>query len=229
MITNSFISSSKLIEILKKMRKPNILQYIIIDIDDTIMDTTKRKEKIYKELKIFYDLPDLSPIELKKSYNIIDLLKNKKIDKDLLLKVNKTFFKYFLSNEYLGNDRQFPGVSKFIKNILEIGFHVIYLTGRHLDMLKGTIESFRSNNIPINDRYIELIMKNDLYQPDIVFKMNFIDKFDKKDDIICIIDNDSETCNELRKIMNSNTLIVQFNSTQKDSIEYCGFHLDKWN
>ncbi|MBD3229980.1 MAG: HAD hydrolase-like protein [Candidatus Lokiarchaeota archaeon] len=228
-MTASKISVKDLIKILEKKRKKGKNQYIIFDIDDTIIDTTKRKEEVYKRIKSNNKLPDLFPDEFRTSYNIIELLKNKNFDENSLIKANNNFLKYFLSNEYLKYDSQFPGVEKVIYKLSGIGFKIIYLTGRHYDMFEGTMESFKMNNIPIDNENIELVMKKDFYLSDIDFKKNFINNFDKKNNIICIIDNDSETCNELGLLVNDDTLIIKFNSTQKDSIKFNGFHLNNWN
>ncbi|MHA1309297.1 MAG: HAD hydrolase-like protein [Candidatus Helarchaeota archaeon] len=223
----TLISKEDMLDYLKNKRDNTKIQYIVFDIDDTIMDTAERKKIIYNRLKKMYDLPTISSEEFEKAYNIAQILVKYNFQEDEILKINQKFVKLFLSNKYILKDRPFPGIKDIINELLKMNYYIIYLTGRTINLRKKTIKSFKMNEIPIQKPNIDLVMKKDNDCPDLTFKLEYIKNFREKENIVCFIDNDSETCNELKRILNSN-LIIKFYSTQKDNLIYNGPYISKW-
>jgi len=57
----------------------------------------------------------------------------------------------FFSSEYCKDDTPVPGARDYLHAVLAAGGEILYITGRHEEMGRGTIESFRNAGFPMPD------------------------------------------------------------------------------
>ena len=55
----------------------------------------------------------------------------------------------FFTSEYCKGDTPVAGARAFLEAVLERGGEILYITGRHEEMSKGTVESFRRAGFPL--------------------------------------------------------------------------------
>ncbi|MHA1252721.1 MAG: HAD family hydrolase [Candidatus Helarchaeota archaeon] len=229
MICISKISINELINYLLKSRLNSKKQYIIIDLDDTIFDTSLRRQISYCKIQKQFQLPKLQSIVFKNNYGISNILKKYRYEPESLEKINKKFLSVFLSPKLIPKDSIFPGVKKALDTFYNMGYILIYLTGRHSELYKPTLKSLIKHKIFYGPEHSKLVIKPDLSIDDLSFKKEFVLKFKHPNSIVCTIDNDSEICITYKKLLSPKSLVIRFNSVQKDSLVYPGPILNSWN
>jgi len=226
---STFISSTELLELLLKKRELSNEQYVIIDIDDTIFDLSKRRETVYSILRKLYDLPEINTEAFRMFYNAKDLFMKYNIDGDRIDILNQEYLKLFFIERFLKTDQLFPGIKEFIGTLYARQFKIVLLTGRTSNTRNETIKAFKKFKFPIENANIDLVMKEDFNTPDLDFKLEYIQKLSKNKKVISFIDNDSEICNKMNEFFNGKSLIVRYNSVQKDDVIFNGLKLNKWS
>ncbi|QDK38900.1 HAD family hydrolase [Bdellovibrio sp. NC01] len=84
------------------------------------------------------------------------------------------WYERFFSNEYLEFDHPSEGAVEFVKDVVEAGAEIAYLTGRDVQRMGPGSESvLRKWNFPINDR-ARLILKPHKSMDDAEFKTDWI-------------------------------------------------------
>jgi predicted secreted acid phosphatase len=145
------------------------MEYIIVDIDGTIVDNRKRKQVCVN----LVTAKSLSFSEVNAEFGLEHLnLSSKEIDQ---------IFDLFIANSMINDprciDTPIPGASKILNEFQDLGVGIIYLTGRHHDinnsssMRNGTIRNFQINQFPLPDNsQIHLVMKPNREETDKIFK-----------------------------------------------------------
>jgi len=133
------------------------------------------------------------------------------------------WYERFFSNDYI-IDVPIKGSVHFVNKAKNIGFEIIYLTGRFESMRKGTIENLEKNNFPINDKNKSLIMKPSDEISDHEFKHLAMEEIKKYGYILAAFDNEPINVNIFKEhLPNSEVFFVETNHSLnppnlKDSI-----------
>ena len=73
----------------------------------------------------------------------------------------------FFSSEYCKDDTPVAGAREFLSAVLATGGEILYITGRHREMERGTLESFRRAGFPLPDgERVQLWLKPQLADDD---------------------------------------------------------------
>ncbi|GIW21182.1 MAG: hypothetical protein KatS3mg068_0189 [Candidatus Sericytochromatia bacterium] len=119
--------------------------------------------------------------------------------------------KDFFSNDYIV-DKPIKGAVNFVNKSKEVGFEIIYLTGRFESMRKGTIENLEENNFPIKDKNKSLIMKPSDEMTDHEFKHIAMEEIKKYGNILAGFDNEPINANIFKEhLPNSQIFFVETN------------------
>lgn len=146
------------------------IRLLIIDLDGTIVDYSLRTYKIFMEAADSLNLPDNLKREIVNSnpddfhyYPESSLIEMGFKKGDLLTRMIKFWESNFLSNRFLHLDKPLERVREFVKNILNMGINIVYLTGRDDEnMGEGTIDWLRRFHFLTDDRKTNLLMKTDI-------------------------------------------------------------------
>lgn len=197
-IIETYNPLSYIIETGEVLLNKGINVFLLFDLDATLLDNTPRVYKIMQEfIKDYYLIypEEIEKLKNLKRRDIVWGLKQnlKKVGIDPNEKFMKEIFKFwyerFFSNDYI-IDVPIKGSVEFVNKAKEIGFEIVYLTGRFESMRKGTIENLEENNFPIKDKNKDLVMKPSDEIADHDFKHIAMDEIKKYGYILAGFDNE---------------------------------------
>ena len=229
------IASEEYFQLCKGKIEVDKKNIIIIDLDGTIINNLPRQETLYKEkMKNNLKLNEF-PIGAKEKYHLFyNIFESIGFNINSNKAMKTRFIKYFLKNKYLNHDIIIPGAKNYIKQLIDSGFFIIFLTGRHhknrfSTMKKGTIKSLIKNEINISHPNINLFMKPNKNIGDLEFKSGFIKELlmNTNYNLISFIDNESKIVNTINKI-SERSINVRFNGAQSKATNFYGYTLIKW-
>ena len=150
------------------------MEFIITDIDGTIVDNRKRKQ-ICVNLITGHEF-SFAEVNARFGLEHLSLTQDEKIQ----------IFKLFGTNDLINDprciDTVIPGATEALQNIMQQDYGIIYLTGRHHDpdnhdsIREGTIKNFRIHGFPLPDNIqMHLVMKPNRDERDDVFKKQMYD------------------------------------------------------
>jgi hypothetical protein len=197
---------------------------IVVDIDNTILDTSKRKAAAFMDSvlasNMIIDRKSLRNLQevAKKSYDFKPL-------KDEFFKILlPSVFDRFLSDDYLfkeglHSDDPVPGSVKFLSDALDNGCRIIYLTGRHSGtglnrsgmkntMVEGTINTLKYHGYPVPSRRendpsarVTIIFKEDRFKNDVKYKKEAAEKLMKTEIITTVLDDRRTVLDMFRELI----------------------------
>jgi hypothetical protein len=246
---NKRITPENTLKMIKNMLKSDILADIqsktpvaVFDLDGTLFNNFPRQIAIfnqvlkqeYPELQIYPDNAfDMD--EQDQPYSLLALVQPKIESSDRMKEIKHNFLKFFLSNEFLAYDSPYPGSRNLIEFLLDMGFKIVYLTGRPFEsMYGGTVASIKSAGLPTpNDpKYenrIQLFMKPDIRMEDFAYKEKVFENFKERADekIVFFFDNEATACNLAQKAF-PESKVIHFLSNQSDTTAFNGIEISNW-
>ena len=211
---------------------------VIIDIDDTLMDTRGRTREILLEIGTFYKIPELQTLTLENTDSSCHkTCSNAGIkNEDTLSKIcgnrngdteSQSLWgkKFFLDGTYLKYDHVVPGAVAFLKRISELPVHIIYLSGRKEKyMLKATRKQLNFHHFPtarMGSKFTsEIILKPESANNNIDFKKNEITKLKKKYNIVFAVDDNEKNVNMFRNMLDESAIVVLLNKDLSKSVDF---------
>jgi len=199
---------------------------IVIDIDDTIVNPSRRKARAFIDAVRSMGTAISNPAIVKKigeaagsSYDFSPM--KRIVDKE----IDDLVYQRFLSNDYLvmnGRvmDDPVPGSVKFLNDAALNGCMITYLTGRSFEewqdkrkkttkmtgMVPGTIESLRKLGYPVpaypsrNDDPVQIVFKNKRWRKDDEYKPSEIRGIQRSGrDIVAIFDDSKKVLEAVKK------------------------------
>ncbi|MHA1734169.1 MAG: HAD family hydrolase [Promethearchaeota archaeon] len=213
----------------------------IFDLDGTLLDNIPRQLEIYRQLRTEGDfpvpLPDIEPLLTGNEYSILSHLPTAgAIPGKVLSGVKRAFLSRFLANDYLRYDRPFPGAPKFVNSVLDMGYSVVYVTGRHhesetVSMRDGTLESLARFGFPTPDGDdVRLVMKPKVAEKDLEFKVRVFTNWGEYSPAAprVAFENDVEYCELLVKYF-PRALVVRYKGAQRLERPFSGPVLSSWS
>jgi hypothetical protein len=105
----------------------------------------------------------------------------------------------FFTSEYCIDDRPIPGASEYVRAVLGTGATVLYVTGRHEAMRRGTVESFCNPRFPDPDgERVQLLMKPTLDEHDDAYKERTFARLRSLGAVVAAFDNEPAHINGYR-------------------------------
>lgn len=182
------------------LRRPAPAPVVTFDLDSTLFDNRRRQLQILSD---FAKAKGLGGVE-KLTRETIDgwrltesiaLLHG--VDGNLAaLKAEfKPFWRdRFFTSEYCLFDDALPGASDFVRAVEKAGATIVYLTGRHEDMRRGTAESLATTGFPVG----QLLMKPTFEMTDTQWKEIAVPKVQSLGEVVACFDNETTHVNRLR-------------------------------
>lgn len=228
---------------------------VIIDVDDTLMDTRGRTREILLNLGVKNNIPELATLTLEKTDSschktcanvgmrdnnmITEICGDPKGDTESGSLWGR---KFFLDEVYLRYDHVVPGSVAFINRIAkEIPVHIVYLSGRKKEyMLKTTEDQLKFHNFPIakagTNVTAEIILKPEDAINNAEFKKQAINGLLKKYKVIFAIDDNVKNVNLFREMLDKDAVVVRvsqdvtnFDGMNKDISQITNFYFNVKN
>ena len=106
----------------------------------------------------------------------------------------------FFTSEYCKDDTPVAGARDFLQRVLQAGGEILYITGRHEEMGRGTVESFRRAGFPLPDgQNIQLWLKPLLADDDDAWKEICNRRLVEMRGIACAFDNEPTHVNTYKR------------------------------
>lgn len=181
---------------------------VILDLDDTLINTRERNLRILKEFARQPEIQTAHPAAALKIQNLrmsdiryqsSDTLKAIGVDhEDVLKKASDFWLTRFFTNAYCALDRANPGATKYLHRLVRAGAMVVYLTGRDVPrMHDGTLESLGRNMFPTNSDHALLMMKPDAKMDDLQFKKDSFAQIEKMGEVVGLFENEPANLNAM--------------------------------
>lgn len=101
----------------------------------------------------------------------------------------------FFSGEFLKYDKLYTGVYSYLSHLNKTNADIMYLTGRNSEsMWEGTYKQIKKLNLPLKKKEF-LMMKQNSFTEDAVYKKNCLEKLSKKYKKIWFFENEPATIN----------------------------------
>jgi hypothetical protein len=163
---------------------------VMFDLDDTLINTRERNQRIFKDFASQADIQSMYPDESKKllevqvnqiHYLLSDTMSTLAITSPEFIKAAMDFWlAKFFTNEYCQLDKPNPGAVRYVKSLVRAGATVVYLTGRDIPRMgDGTKANLVFRGFPLDDTNAVLIMKPDPKMDDLAFKISQFDSIRK--------------------------------------------------
>ncbi len=180
----------------------------LFDLDSTLYNVSPRTQKILLEFCKDPEMVKAYPKETQtiptisistEDWGFAEALDRENFQSSITFfkDLNKFWRKYFFSNHYLEQDTLYTKATEFVKKVENLGFTIIYLTGRNQDLMReGSLKNLLRDQFPYTDNS-SLIMKTDKKLNDSLFKSNIIDDLKRKYDKILFFENEPTIINKV--------------------------------
>jgi hypothetical protein len=180
---------------------------VVFDLDDTLFDGRTRTLSILHEFaanpEIAAEYPEQAEKLAKASlsdmrYDAKDAFDQLDVHEEPLLGKWKAFWNpRFFSDRYCERDDTTPGAASYVKRLIALGAHVVYLTGRDIGrMQKGTLASLKKRDLPTG-RQTTLILKPKATDDDLAFKQTAFASIAKKGQVVAVFENEPKNLNAM--------------------------------
>ncbi|MBI4349451.1 MAG: HAD family hydrolase [Elusimicrobia bacterium] len=160
---------------------------VLLDLDDTILSTTRRHARILREFAAETEVAErwpeaagqLSVLEPPPhAYSVVDIARAARVEGTEVLSALKEFwFERFFRSEYVLEDAPVPGAPEFCRTLAEAGAVLAYVTGRDEAMRPGTEISLAQKGFPVPGRGdARLVLKPRFDTPDLQFKHEALER-----------------------------------------------------
>ncbi|MEZ4813949.1 MAG: hypothetical protein R3A80_01915 [Bdellovibrionota bacterium] len=204
----------------------------VLDLDSTLFDTSQRNREIFKSFLDFKigthgKVPDawrkaLESIHpLKQSFSIRESIEwalephiGTDSARDESFKIWGDFEKFwehnFFASTFMNFDKPYEGSNHFAKKIWDLGYSIVYLTGRDMARsLEGTLASLAAFGFPQGER-TQLILKPGFRwsMPDVDFKQEASRAISKNYEVVASIDNEPENLHAFAEYFPTSEIVL---------------------
>jgi len=176
------------------------------DLDSTLLINKARQARIVREYGALVKDRRLAacPPEAVISWDLRDTARLCGLDAkeaEKLFPEMKAFWRdRFFTSEYCKDDTPVAGAREYLQRVLQAGGEVLYITGRHEEMGRGTIESFRRAGFPLPDgSKVQLWLKPRLADDDDAWKEICHQRLIALRGIACAFDNEPTHVNAYKR------------------------------
>jgi predicted secreted acid phosphatase len=176
---------------------------VVFDLDSTLLDNRPRQARILREFGELHHLPQLAAAR-PEHWDSWDLGRAMKltgfVDVDRWLPEARQFWRErFFTSEYCRIDEAVTGAVAFVAQVVERGARVVYCTGRHEEMRRGTVESFERLGFPVPGERVHLLMKPTLDVHDDDYKVGACEEIRAMGSVLAAFDNEPTHANCYRR------------------------------
>ena len=189
---------------------------VVFDLDSTLLDNRPRQARIAREFAAEAGAQRLldCPPERIVSWDLRDTARlsgYSREEAEGLYPAFKEFWRArFFTSPYCADDAPIAGARAFLQAVLGAGGRIIYVTGRHVGMGEGTVESFRRAGFPLprwplgpgqpsSDEPVQLWLKPDPAGDDDVWKETCHVALEQSAGIAAAFDNEPTHVNAYKR------------------------------
>ena len=165
----------------RELSSPGRPAVVLLDLDDTLLSTTRRHQRILREFAAEPAFAGRWPEEAARlaalappphAYSVADIAGAAGVaDPELVGRLREFWFSRFFRSEYLPEDLPVPGAPEFCRRLASAGALLVYLTGRDEAMRPGTEISLRRHGFPEpGGPAARLVLKPTFDAADLAFK-----------------------------------------------------------
>lgn len=188
----------------------------VLDLDSTLFCVSHRLKRIYSDFlrefgphprwwgEILKNLgPEHHRYGVRTTFREILKLSDERLARDRATELWSRFELYwrekFFSDKYISYDKAYEGASEFVQNLHQLGFRIVYLTGRDWKRChSGTLAALRSNRFPIGEN-TRLFMKPHQSLSDLEYKEGVSKILESQFENFAFLDNEPENLHMFAK------------------------------
>lgn len=163
-------------------RKAGRRALVLLDLDDTVLDTTQRHLRIMSEFAALRPeagaLAGVDPARV--CYRVSETARAAGLsDERLLSELTAFWAERFFKNEYLLLDEEVAGAASFCRAVAAAGGVPVYFTGRDEAMREGTLKSLSRHGFPVPNGGGDaprLVLKPRFEMPDLAYKAEGLER-----------------------------------------------------
>jgi hypothetical protein len=176
------------------------------DLDSTVLSNKPRQARIVREfgqLRGDARLASCTP-EAIRTWDLRDTLRHCGLAEQeiagLVLDVRRFWLEHFFTSEYCREDVPVPGARDYLRAVLAAGGEILYITGRHREMGRGTLESFEKAGFPLPEgERVQLWLKPALSDDDDRWKEICHARLRELRAVACAFDNEPTHVNSYKR------------------------------
>jgi hypothetical protein len=173
---------------------------VIFDLDSTLLDNRPRQARILRELGDEHHLPALQAArpEHVDSWDLTRAMRNAGFaDAEKWAQVARRFWRRrFFTSEYCAGDEAIEGAVAYVRSVHGL---VVYCTGRHEEMRKGTLASLERLGFPLPGERVKLLMKPTSNIHDDDYKISACEEIRSFGNVLAAFDNEPTHANIYRR------------------------------
>lgn len=184
-------------EALARARAAGAAGVLAFDLDSTLLDNRPRQARIVREWGAVRGVPEAAACRAEHldGWDLRVALANAGLARSSAEEVHadlKVFWRErFFTSAYCPEDDAIAGAREFLAAVRSANAQVCYLTGRHVDMGAGTVESFRRHGFPVPDeRSVHLLLKPTLEMDDDAWKREAYARLGALGRVVACFDNE---------------------------------------
>jgi hypothetical protein len=173
----------------------------VFDLDGTVFDTRPRIVHLLRELagrQGFWDLYRIQTHHLR-DWDLRRSMARAGIADDRAAAMEPTvrqwFMQKFFDGDYVLHDHAFPGASAMVWACYRAGLQIVYLTGRHEEMRRGTERALLRSGFPYERPGTHLVVKPDMATDDTEFKDEALREVQTWGPPVLFVDNEPSNVN----------------------------------
>ena len=178
---------------------------VVFDLDSTLLDNRPRQARILREYGQAHGVAALAACRAEHwvDWSIRKAMRNAGLAADDVNQHTdpaRAFWRErFFTSDYCVDDVPIRGALAYVRAVREAGAQVLYVTGRHEGMRRGTVACFERHGflLPDSDR-IALLMKPSLDESDDAFKLEAQPQIRARGSMIAAFDNEPAHANGYR-------------------------------
>ncbi len=200
--------------ILARARSLGPRAVVAFDLDSTLFDNRPRQARILREFGAARNIPALAGCaanHFDSGWDLKGAMRNCGLNAgevERLYPDLKTFwYARFFTGDYCLDDVAVRGAAEFVKTVAETGATICYVTGRHEEMRRGTLDALRRSGMAVPGSNVHLIMKPTLEMSDDEFKREAHRRLSEMGLVIAAFDNEPTHVNDYRRTFPEATIV----------------------
>jgi hypothetical protein len=175
----------------------------VFDLDGCLFDNRPRIIRIFRELASRHGHTDLYRVQ---SEHFLDwdqagTMRRAGVPEARVQALHpdfqRQFFMQFFSDEFTAYDHAMPGAARLVWECYRAGVSIVYLTGRHDAMRRGSEKSLSDWGFPFNRPRTTLICKPDLIADDDKYKLEALREISLLGEVVIAVDNEPVNVNTI--------------------------------
>lgn len=176
---------------------------MIFDLDSTVFDNRPRQARILREYGVAKNLLPLqacTAAHWSSGWDMVSAMVACGLAPQLAQAHHTEAKAYwgarFFTSDYCLEDIPEPGAVDYLRRVLETGTQLVYVTGRHEAMRKGSVDCMARHQMPVPGGKVRLLMKPETTQSDDQYKRDTHAQLRTMGEVVAAFDNEPTHVND---------------------------------